>query len=135
LPVVLRDGTHDTIHPIILSEFHVPTLERVQFVSKQPGRVSINYVAPSDLSPVVTKQFQQLLDSKGATQTQFEVQRLQQIDNDRLTGKFNLVKVEHEQLHRVPTNTPLDRSASLATHQTVGNKLLVSSPRRLASPF
>ena len=114
LPVLLRDGTHDTIHPIILSEFHVPTLERVQFVSKQPGRVWINYVAPSDLSPVVTKQFQQLLDSKGATQTQFEVQRLQQIENDRQTGKFNLVKVEHEQLHRVPT------------HQTVGNKLLVN---------
>jgi len=86
LPVVLRDGTPDTIHPIILSEFHVPTLERIQFVSKQPERVWINYVAPSDLSPLVTKQFQQILDSKGATQTQFEVQRLQQIDNDRLTG-------------------------------------------------
>ena len=132
LPVVLRDGTHDTIHPIILSEFHVPTLERIQFVSKQPGRVWINYVAPSDLSPAVTKHFQQILDSKGATQTQFEVQRLQQIDNDPVTGKLKLVKVEHEQLHRAPTNTPLAGNASPATQQTVGNKLLVNHLKQYA---
>ena len=126
LPVVLRDGTHDTIHPIILSEFHVPTLERIQFVSKQPGRVWVNYVAPSDLSPAVTKHFQQILDSKGATQTQFEVQRLQQIDNDPLTGKLNLVKVEHEQLPRVPTNSALTGNASSAAQRVVGSKLLVN---------
>ena len=132
LPVVLRDGTPDTIHPIILSEFHVPALERIQFVSKEPGRVWINYVAPSDLNPVVTKQFQQILDSKGATQTQFGVQRLQQIDNDPVTGKLKLVKIEHEQLHRLPTNTPQAGNAGPAKKQTVGNRLLVNHLQQYA---
>src|SRR5262249_57815675 len=94
LPVVLRGGKHDTIHPIVLSEFHVPRLERIQFISKDAHHVSIQYVAPVDLDAHVARQFRRLLDSKDAAQTTFEVYRVPEIQNDPATGKLRLVRLD-----------------------------------------
>ena len=92
LPVVLTGGKHETIHPIILSEFHVPQLERVQFISRSPHHVCIQYVAPADIDAAVATQFQRILNAKGATQTTFDVHHVQTIPNDPATGKLRLVK-------------------------------------------
>jgi len=94
LPVVLRGGKHDTIHPMVLTEFHVPQLERIQFTSKSARHVSIQYVAPVDMDAAVEGKFQRILDSKGAVETTFDVHRVQDIPNDSATGKLRLVKID-----------------------------------------
>jgi amino acid adenylation domain-containing protein len=94
LPVVLQNGNYDTIHPIALAEFFVPGLTRIQFVSVIPEYVLINYVASSDLSGLIQREFQRILRIKGATRTRFEVHRKEHIPNDPNTGKFALVKIE-----------------------------------------
>jgi phenylacetate-CoA ligase len=96
LPVVLRDGRSDAIYPITLTAFHVAHLEKIQFLSKRPDHVRIDYVASLNIDAAVRDHFQKMLDSKGAVQTKFEVQRVPQIENDPATGKLNLVKVQHE---------------------------------------
>src|SRR5262249_24186086 len=106
LPVLLRDGKHDTIHPIVLSEFHVPQLERIQFTSKGTRQVSIEYVAPVDLTAAIEGQFHRILDSKGAAQTTFDVHRVQDIPNDPNTGKLRLVKIDAAGEINVTTPSP-----------------------------
>ena len=92
LPVVLRDGVRDEIHPIVLSEFHVPHLQRIQFISQSPGHVCVQYVASVDVDEAVTNQFQRLLDRKGAVDTTFEVTRVREISGDAQSGKLQLVR-------------------------------------------
>jgi phenylacetate-CoA ligase len=93
LPVVLHDGTLDTIHPIILSEFYVAGLEIVQFISRRPDHVQVRYVARQNIDGRVRQEFQRLLDMKGAQRTAFEVHQVDQIDKDPQTGKLRLVRV------------------------------------------
>jgi amino acid adenylation domain-containing protein len=104
LPVALRNGVYDTIHPILLSEFHVPGIEKIQFISRQPEFVELNYIAPSDLDSAIYGQFQKMLDSKGATNTRFEVKRLKEIENNSQTGKFDLVKIRRSQSNGASSN-------------------------------
>ena len=93
LAVVVRGGKQDAIHPIVLSEFHVPRLERIQFISQSAGRICIQYVAPADIGGDVTRHFQRILDAKSAAETTFEVRRVREIPNDPDTGKLRLVKL------------------------------------------
>jgi len=93
LPVALRDGVFDTIHPILLSEFHVPGLDRIQFLSNNPEFVELQYIATRNLDSAIRNQFQKLLDAKGAVNTRFDIERRKQIENNPRTGKFDLVKL------------------------------------------
>ena len=94
LPVLLQDGSEDAIHPIVLSEFHVPGLDKIQFVSTRPDFLHVYYAAPSEMDVAIRKQFQEILDSKRATPTTFDVRRLEHIESDPKTGKFRLVRIE-----------------------------------------
>jgi phenylacetate-CoA ligase len=94
LPVMLRDGKDDTIHPIILAMFYVPGLERVQFISERPDHIRIDYTARHDIDSAVRQQFHRILIMKGALQTTFAVRRVQQIASDTHTGKLRLVRTE-----------------------------------------
>lgn len=95
LPVLTTAGKQDTIHPIVLSEFFVPGLEKIQFVSRRPGNIAIAYVAATDIDSDLRHGFQRLLDMKGAAETRFEVRRVKEIANDPKTGKLSLVRIEH----------------------------------------
>jgi len=93
LPVILDNGTNDTIQPIILSAFFTAGLEKVQFISCRPDHVQIRYVAGQDIDVNVAKEFQRILNMKRAQRTTFEVLRVRQIDIDRQTGKLRLVNI------------------------------------------
>ena len=97
LPVVLHDGSHASIDPISLSEFYVSDMEKVQFVSQGPDYVQVNYIASAPIDQAVRRQFQHLLDMQGASQTRFEVRRVQHMAPDPQTGRVLLVKFEHTQ--------------------------------------
>lgn len=94
LPVVLRDGSEDTMHPILLGLFHVPGLEGVQFVSDRPDHVRVDYTARSDIDAAVRHEFQRILNMKGAAHTTFDVRRVRHIASDPQTGKLRLVRIE-----------------------------------------
>jgi len=97
LPIVLADGSPDEIHPIVLTTFYAPGLERVQFISVRPEHVRIHYTAPRNIDPAVREEFERMLATRGATRTTFEVRRVREIPNDPQTGKLRLVKIEHDQ--------------------------------------
>jgi phenylacetate-CoA ligase len=93
LPVVLSNNEQDYLHPLVLVEFYVAGLEKVQFTSLRPDSVQIDYVAQTNIDSAVRKAFQWLLDRKGASMTRFNVRQVNHIPNDERTGKLQLVKV------------------------------------------
>ena len=97
LPVVLSGGAHESIHPIVLTTFYVPTIEKFQFVSEHPELVRIDYVAPRNIDSAVRGEFQKMLDAKGAVRTRVAVRKVPAIENDPKTGKLRLVKFEERQ--------------------------------------
>ncbi|MGH7828997.1 MAG: AMP-binding protein, partial [Candidatus Binatia bacterium] len=101
LPVVLDNGEHDTISPRATTAFYAAGLERVQFIS-QPDRVRVDYVARQDIDAEVRKEFQRILDLKGASRMAFDVRRVSFIAPDPQTGKARLVV-----LKGVPIRQPL----------------------------
>lgn len=94
LPVTLNDGTHDTIHSFNLVAFYAAGLERVQFISRRPDHVQIDYVAERNVDKSIRKEFQRILDMKGALRTTFEVRQVSHITNDPQTGKLRAVRIE-----------------------------------------
>ena len=96
LPVILEDGTQGTIDPHLLEVegLHIPSLEKVRYISLQLGRIRIDYVGRDHADGAIRESFQRTLDLKRATKTAFEVRRVERIPSDRRTGKFRLVKIE-----------------------------------------
>src|SRR5438309_12116041 len=79
--------------PSILSEFHVPKLDRVQFVAQPVGDVQIKYVARANIDISIREKFQELLVAKCATRTKVHVGRVDGIAQDPKTGKVTLVEI------------------------------------------
>jgi phenylacetate-CoA ligase len=96
LPVTLDDGTRDSIHPIVLAEFFAADLETIQFISEQPDRVEIRYVAARDIDDRVRREFSRVLELKAALTTTFAVRRVESIPVDPRTGKSALVRIGEE---------------------------------------
>jgi amino acid adenylation domain-containing protein len=103
LPIVLDDGSRDSIHPMLLEDFQVPGLETIQFISLKPDQVQIKYVAPADLDAAVSREFQQLLAVKNAALTTFMVERAAEIAADPWTGKATLVRILDDSPARMRT--------------------------------
>lgn len=99
LPILLDNGSRDSIHPMLLEDFHVPGLEKVQFISQRPDHVQIEYVATDSIDAAIRNEFQRLLNLKNALRNTFGVRRVQQIGADPETGKLNLVRIA-DQAHR-----------------------------------
>jgi amino acid adenylation domain-containing protein len=91
LPVMLDSGELDSIHPLVLSEFHAAGLQNVQFTSRRPDHVEILYVARENIDESAKREFRRILELKKATRTTFDVRRVEQIDIDARTGKLPLV--------------------------------------------
>jgi hypothetical protein len=94
LPVVTGQGKLDTIHPIVLAEFYAAGVEKVQFISYRPDYIRIDYTARDHIDGEIRREFQRILDMKGASRTAFEVRRVEHVCNDPETGKLRLVKME-----------------------------------------
>jgi amino acid adenylation domain-containing protein len=99
LPIVQDSGAHDTISPRALTSFYAAGLERAQFISQQ-HQVRIDYVARHNIDDEVRKEFQRILDLKGASRMTFEVRRVSAIGTDPQTGKVRLVKLEEVQMRQ-----------------------------------
>ena len=117
LPVLLRDGTEDALNPLILHEFcetgpqneyRVSGLEYVQFISKRPDLVEIQYTSAASIDAAVRAEFQRLLDKAGAARTRFDVRRVANIAPNPQTGKRQLVRFENARpvLVRTPQAEP-----------------------------
>jgi phenylacetate-coenzyme A ligase PaaK-like adenylate-forming protein len=97
LPITLKDGSADTLHPIVLSEFFVPGGRKFQFVSETPSRARVRYLAAEDLDLEIRDAFQHLLAMKGADgSTAITVERAQELPVDARTGKYRLVVLPEE---------------------------------------
>jgi amino acid adenylation domain-containing protein len=110
LPVVLSNGLHDSIHPLVLTTLFVPTIEKYQFVSETPEHVRLDYIAPRNIDAAVREEFQKMLDAKEAARTTVDVRHVPAIDNDPKTGKLRLVKFEAQQAKR--PHSVIDRDVS-----------------------
>ena len=109
LPVTLDDGSVDSIHPVVLSEFFVPGIRRFQFVGESPGRVILRYVADSDIDVAVSEAFGDILEMKGARgRTEVALNRVNELPADPATGKYRLVLVPGS-----PTAEPLREPAAV----------------------
>ena len=92
LPVRLADGSLDSLHPIVLSEFFVPGATKFQFVSESPSQVRIRYLAAEERDDSVQAAFARLLQLKGAeASTTVSLERVGELPVDPLTGKYRLV--------------------------------------------
>ena len=94
LPIVLGSGQRDSIHPIVLTTFHVPTIEKFQFISASPENVRIDYVAARNIDVAVRREFERMLHEIGGARTKVEIRHVPSIANDPVTGKLRLVKFE-----------------------------------------
>ncbi len=92
LPVVMRDGSADSIHPVVLSEFFVPGLRRFQFVSQSPSQIQVVYAADEDRDAAVQREFLRILAMKNADPSILtKVERVADLPPDPVTGKHRLV--------------------------------------------
>ena len=94
LPIILSSGQRDSIHPIVLTTFHVPGIEKFQFISASPDHVQIDYIAPGNIDSSVRHEFERMLGEKGGARTTVDVRHVTSIANDPVTGKLRLVKFD-----------------------------------------
>lgn len=97
LPVVLENGDHETLNPVLLAGFYAAGLEAVQFISLRPDHVQIDYVASRTIDDAIGREFQRLLALKAASRTSFVVRRVHRLATDAKTGKRPLVRAGHPQ--------------------------------------
>ncbi|MDP3970122.1 MAG: hypothetical protein Q8P90_00310 [bacterium] len=94
LPITLNNNELDNIHPIILSEFFVPGLEKIQFISKDNTSILIYYQAKKNLDKLILQNFQDILKQKRASNSmEVQVEKVELIPNEAKTGKLKLVKL------------------------------------------
>lgn len=109
LPVILDDGTRETLTARALSSFYAPGLERAQFIFDEPDRVQIDYVAKETIDEEIRNEFRRILTMKGASKMTFTTRRVPSIAADPKTGKVRFVVLpdsEKQQPLRVENATP-----------------------------
>jgi hypothetical protein len=89
--VILDNGERDAFNPRVLTSFYAPGLQRVQFVVNRSGRIHIDYIASENIDDEIRKEFQRILDFKGASRMPFAVRQVPSIAADPVTGKVRLV--------------------------------------------
>lgn len=92
LPIRSANGAVDSIHPVVLSEFFVPGIQKFQFVGRSPEEVSIRYMASRSVDDEVRRAFRKILDLKNAAPSVcVGITRVEALPVDEKTGKFRLV--------------------------------------------
>jgi phenylacetate-CoA ligase len=90
-----KDGTMDFIHPIVIAEFYVKGLEKLQFVIKDKKSFEfLAVISESNKEEVITKIKQELdtiLADKNFTNVTYEIKVVDDLTVDKKTGKFQLI--------------------------------------------
>ncbi len=134
LPIVLSSGQLDSIHPVVLTTFHVPTIEKIQFISASPEHVRIDYVAASNIDPSVRREFERMLQEKGGARTTLDCRHVSSIANDPVTGKLRLVKFEGRTVAPSPPATRTDVPAAVM-HPVIVPRSVRIQPDASFAPF
>ncbi|MBC8471247.1 MAG: phenylacetate--CoA ligase family protein [Planctomycetes bacterium] len=89
------DGSKEFIHPIVLVEFFVPGLEKYQFFQTGTDRLLMKAVINGEkdsIVPVMHNRMSEILSQKSLEDTvQFDIELVDEIQNDPKTGKFRLI--------------------------------------------
>lgn len=92
LPIRLSDGTADSLHPIVLSEFFVRGATKFQFVEERTGKLRLRYKGEAGRDRAVADEFERLLRMQGAANANsVQVERVEELPVDAKTGKYRLV--------------------------------------------
>ena len=127
LPIVRSSGQLDSIHPVVLTTFHVPTIEKFQFISASPEHVRIDYVAARNIDPSVRREFERMLHEKGGARTTLDCRHVPSIANDPVTGKLRLVKFEGRTVAPPSSDTRTDVPAAVM-HPMAGPRAVRIQP-------
>ncbi len=89
------DGTKEFIHPIVIVEFFVPGLEKLQVIQTERNRLLMKVIIQGnrdDALSAVRKRMTEILKGKGLEGVvSFVVKAVGEIENDPKTGKFKLI--------------------------------------------
>ena len=89
------DGSKEYIHPIVIVEFFVPGLEKLQVIQTQKNKLLMKVIIHGDrgeVLPAIRKRMNEILKGKGLEEVvSFEIEVVNEIENDPRTGKFKLV--------------------------------------------
>ncbi len=88
-------GTNVAIHPLVFVEFHVQGLRQIQVIKKREdyfiARISLNDKHDGTIE-AVRHRLQEILDNQQAAgKVSFDIEVVEEIPNDPLTGKYKLV--------------------------------------------
>lgn len=91
----LENGDDEFLHPVVLVEFFVPDLNKFQFLQVERNWLVMRAVISGDEEKVVKaikKRMNEILAMKKLDKVvKFEVKIVDEISNDKLTGKFRLI--------------------------------------------
>jgi phenylacetate-CoA ligase len=89
------DGSEESIHPLVMVEFIVPGLEKLQVIQAERNSLLIRVVIHGDHEKTVgaiRERMGEVLKNKGLEKVvDFNVEVVDRIENDPKTGKFRLV--------------------------------------------
>jgi phenylacetate-CoA ligase len=89
------DGTMEYIHPIVIVEFFVPGLEKLQVIQTEQNRLLMKVIIHGNregVVPAIRRRMAEILEGKGLERAvHFEVEVADEIPIDPVTGKFKLV--------------------------------------------
>ena len=89
------DGTTEYIHPIVIVEFFVPGLEKLQVIQTEQNKLLMRVIIHGNREEVVSaigRRMKEILEGKGLEDVvNFEVEVADEIPIDPRTGKFKLV--------------------------------------------
>lgn len=95
LPIRAATGGVDAIHPLVLSDFFVPGINKFQFIGNSPEEILIRYTASKEMNDKVHQAFLKILKLKGAASSvHVSIEHMSNLPVDNKTGKFRLVKVQ-----------------------------------------
>lgn len=89
------DGKKEYIHPIVIVEFFVPGLEKLQIIQTQKNKFLMKVIVhgnKEDVLSAIRKRMNEILKGKGLEEVvSFEVEVVKEIEIDPKTGKFKLI--------------------------------------------
>jgi len=89
------DGKKEYIHPIVIVEFFVPGLEKLQIIQTQKNKLLMKVIIHGNkeetLSAIHRRMAEILKGKELENIVSFEVEVVQEIENDPRTGKFKLI--------------------------------------------
>jgi len=89
------DGRKEFIHPLIMVEFMVPGLRKLQVVQRERNRLTLRAVIegdPEETRAAIRRRMQEILTGKELHNTvEFDMELVDKIENDPRTGKYRFI--------------------------------------------